>query len=51
VGPAVSSIEIARPQEEVFAYVTDPFTFSQWQAGVVSGNIEAAKTLTSAQNA
>jgi uncharacterized protein YndB with AHSA1/START domain len=44
MAPLVSSIEIARPQEEVFAYVTDPSTFSEWQAGVVGGNMEGGNT-------
>jgi Polyketide cyclase / dehydrase and lipid transport len=44
MAPLVSSIEIARSQDEVFAYVTDPFTFSEWQAGVVGGSIEGGKT-------
>jgi hypothetical protein len=44
MAPLVSIIEIARPQEEVFAYVTDPSTFSEWQAGVVAGNMEGGKT-------
>ncbi len=44
MAPLVSSIEIARPQDEVFAYVTDPSTFSEWQAGVVGGAIEGGKT-------
>jgi uncharacterized protein YndB with AHSA1/START domain len=44
MAPLISSIEIARPQEEVFAYVTDPATFSEWQAGVVGGNMEGEKT-------
>jgi uncharacterized protein YndB with AHSA1/START domain len=43
MAPLVSSIEIARPQDEVFAYVTDPSTFSAWQAGVVGGSIEGGK--------
>jgi carbon monoxide dehydrogenase subunit G len=38
--PLVSSIDIARPQDEVFAYVTDPTKFAEWQAGVVDGSIE-----------
>jgi uncharacterized protein YndB with AHSA1/START domain len=44
MAPLVSSIEIARPQEDVFAYVTDPSTFSEWQAGVVGGSMEGGKT-------
>jgi uncharacterized protein YndB with AHSA1/START domain len=44
MAPLVSSIEIARPHDEVFAYVTDPTTFSEWQAGVVGGNLEGGTT-------
>ena len=43
MAPLVSSTEIARPQDEVFAYVTDPATFSEWQTGVVAGSIEGSK--------
>ncbi len=40
----VSSIEIARPAEEVFAYVTDPSTMPEWQEGVVSGHMDGPTT-------
>lgn len=43
MAPLVSSIEIARPQDEVFSYVTDPSRFREWQAGVVGGSIEPGK--------
>ena len=33
--PLVSTIEIARPPEEVFAYATDPLRFADWQHDVV----------------
>jgi uncharacterized protein YndB with AHSA1/START domain len=33
-----TSIEVNRPAEEVFAYVTDPSRFSEWQNGVVDGH-------------
>jgi uncharacterized protein YndB with AHSA1/START domain len=36
MAPIVSSIEIARPPEEVFSYVTDPLRFAEWQHDVVS---------------
>jgi hypothetical protein len=36
----VSTIEIGRTPEEVFAYVTDPSRFGEWQKGVVSGSEE-----------
>jgi uncharacterized protein YndB with AHSA1/START domain len=40
VAPIVSSIEIDRPPEQVFLYVTDPARFSEWQRGVVSGGVD-----------
>lgn len=40
----LTTIDIARPQEEVFSYVTDPTTFPEWQAGVVRGSMEGGKT-------
>jgi uncharacterized protein YndB with AHSA1/START domain len=44
MAPIVSSIEIARPQEEVFSYVTDPSTFAEWQTGVLGGSVEGGKS-------
>jgi uncharacterized protein YndB with AHSA1/START domain len=32
--PIAVSVDIDSPQEEVFAYVTDPSRFIEWQAGV-----------------
>ena len=43
VSPITSSIEIARPAEDVFAYVTDPSRFSEWQDDVVSARFETAQ--------
>ena len=40
----VTTIDIARPQQEVFSYVTDPTTFAEWQAGAVGGSMEGGKT-------
>jgi uncharacterized protein YndB with AHSA1/START domain len=40
VAPIESSVEIARPPEEVFAYVTDPSRLSEWQESVVSSRME-----------
>lgn len=36
MAPLVSTIEIARSPEEVFAFVSDPMRFAQWQHDVVS---------------
>jgi uncharacterized protein YndB with AHSA1/START domain len=38
--PIVTSIDIERPADEVFAYVTDPTRFREWQSGVVDGRLE-----------
>lgn len=38
--PIVATIEIERPQAEVFSYVTDPAQFDEWQSGVVAGSME-----------
>jgi uncharacterized protein YndB with AHSA1/START domain len=38
------SIDIALPQDEVFAYVTDPSRFAEWQAGVLDGSMEDGAT-------
>jgi uncharacterized protein YndB with AHSA1/START domain len=40
VAPIVTSIDIARPPEEVFSYVTDPTRLAEWQEGVVSTRTE-----------
>jgi uncharacterized protein YndB with AHSA1/START domain len=36
--PIVTSAEINRPAEQVFAYATDPARFKEWQKGVVDGH-------------
>jgi uncharacterized protein YndB with AHSA1/START domain len=38
--PIVSSFEIDRPPEEVYAYVTDPSRFPEWQDDVVRVRVE-----------
>jgi uncharacterized protein YndB with AHSA1/START domain len=42
--PIVHDIEISRPPDEVFPYVTDPTRFAEWQDDVVSARIEPAGT-------
>jgi hypothetical protein len=37
--PISTSIEVDRPSAELFAYVTDPSQFVEWQDGVVSGRV------------
>ena len=44
MAPIVSTIDITRPQKEVFCYVTDPTTFPEWQAGVVRGSMEGGES-------
>lgn len=44
MAPITTSTEMARPAEEVFAYVTDPSTMHEWQRGCVSGHMDAPTT-------
>jgi hypothetical protein len=39
-----TSIDIDRPADDVFAYVTDPTKFCEWQQGVVSGDARQRRT-------
>jgi uncharacterized protein YndB with AHSA1/START domain len=38
--PIVTTAEIDRPADEVFACATDPARFSQWQKGVTDGHMD-----------
>jgi hypothetical protein len=40
MAPIVTSIDIDRPQNDVFAYVTGRTRFAEWQAGVEGGSTE-----------
>jgi uncharacterized protein YndB with AHSA1/START domain len=42
--PITTTIDVARPPEQVFAYVTDPSTMHEWQQGCVSGHMDAPTT-------
>lgn len=44
MAPVIERTEIDRPAAEVFAYVTDPARFHEWQQGVVDGYMEEAAT-------
>ena len=39
MAPIEASVDVDRPPAEVFAYVTDPGRFAEWQWGVVSGRM------------
>ena len=39
--PITVTIEVDRSAEDVFAYATDPTRFSEWQKGVVSGQMHS----------
>ncbi len=43
MSPIVTTIEIARPPAEVFAFVTDPSRFPEWQRDIVGVRIEGAR--------
>ena len=46
-----TSIDIDRPAEQVYAYVTDPTQFHEWQQGVVSGGLKEPGPAASAPTA
>ena len=39
-----TSTEVDRPPAQVFAYVTDPTRFAEWQKGVVGGRMDVTGT-------
>ena len=43
MAPIGSSIEIARPPEEVFASLVDPTRFAEWQRDVVRVDVEGGR--------
>jgi uncharacterized protein YndB with AHSA1/START domain len=40
MSPITTTIEVDRPAEDVFAYVTDPTRFVEWQRGVINGHMD-----------
>jgi uncharacterized protein YndB with AHSA1/START domain len=44
MAPITTTTEVARPAEEVFAYVTDPSTMPEWQQGCVRGHMDGPTT-------
>ncbi|MEO6859834.1 MAG: SRPBCC family protein [Solirubrobacteraceae bacterium] len=40
MSPITTTVEVNRPAEDVFAYVTNPTRFVEWQQGVVSGHMD-----------
>ena len=42
MAPLVHSVEIDRSPEDVFAYVTDPSRFPEWQDAVVGARLEGS---------
>jgi hypothetical protein len=39
MSPITATVEVNRPAEDVFAYVTDPGRFGEWQDGVLGGHM------------
>ncbi len=44
--PIVSTLDIARPPDEVFSYVTDPTRFAEWQNDVVRVHLAGSRFTT-----
>jgi uncharacterized protein YndB with AHSA1/START domain len=49
IPPIVNTAKVSRPPEEVFAFVTDPSTFPEWQQGVVRGHMDGSPTRVGSQ--
>ncbi|MGZ0145839.1 SRPBCC family protein [Kribbella sp. WER1] len=45
----VTKVEVQRTAEDVFAYVTDPDHFPEWQAGVTGGHLEGGEPVVGAK--
>jgi len=45
MAPMVHSVEIERSREDVFAYVTDPSRFPEWQEAVVRASVQGSGPL------
>lgn len=44
MAPITTTTEIARPAEEVFAFVIDPRTMPEWQKGCLRGHMDGPTT-------
>jgi uncharacterized protein YndB with AHSA1/START domain len=44
MAPITSSMELARPADAVFAYVTDPRHMPEWQKGCLRGELDGPTT-------
>ncbi len=42
MAPIISTLEVARSAEDVFAYVTDPARMPEWQNGVTAGRLDGS---------
>ena len=42
MSPIVTTVDVARPAADVFAYATDPTRFHEWQAGIVDGHLDGS---------
>lgn len=40
MAPITTTIDVARPADAVFEYVTDPTRFPEWQNGVLDGRLD-----------
>jgi uncharacterized protein YndB with AHSA1/START domain len=49
MGSIVTQVEVARKPDEVFAYVTDPNHFPEWQSDVITGQLEGDEPVVGAK--
>jgi uncharacterized protein YndB with AHSA1/START domain len=49
MGSIVTKVEVERKPDEVFAYVTDPDHFTEWQENVTDGHLEGGEPVVGAK--
>jgi uncharacterized protein YndB with AHSA1/START domain len=49
MGSIVTKVDVERKADEVFAYVTDPDHFPEWQANVTGGHLEGGEPVVGAK--
>jgi hypothetical protein len=40
MAPIITTVQVGRAADDVFAYATDPTRFREWQQGVIDGHME-----------
>ena len=49
MGSIVTEVEVARKADEVYAYVTDPDKFAEWQENLIGGHLDGGQAVVGAK--